>query len=487
MIIKTGKLFPLGILLPVLCCVLSATAQQDYASILKQEIPMPADLANIDEHAKIKAEAAIELLRTGKGDLVWPYLRSSADPSMRSYFVRDVGRSGLQPTIIVDRLEKEKDTSIRRALILSLGGFSDKQVSAQLRQRILNLLLPAYQNDPDPGVHSAIEWLLRNSTRGWEKLALDWKQAAVLKHIDGQLAGKPAGNRKWFLTSKMQTMAIIEGPVEFLMGSPGNEPGRDKSPIELQHRQLIPRSFAMATKEVSVAQFQEFLNANPAIKTLAQSGGSKDPSRNGAIMKTRIINDDCPQILMTWFEAAQYCNWLSEQEGIPKEEWCYPTLPEIKEGMRLPDNYLERSGYRLPTEAEYEYASRSGSSTSRFFGGSEELLREYSWYTGNTFNEKPWPGGQLKPNDFGLFDVYGNVWEWGQNWVRYYLPASKDSVWTDSKDSSLIVSKDYKRPRKGGSYTYGAEYLRSAARNEGYIPDERRDSVGFRIVRTMKK
>jgi formylglycine-generating enzyme required for sulfatase activity len=220
---------------------------------------------------------------------------------------------------------------------------------------------------------------------------------------------------------------------------------------------------------------------------LAQAGGSKDPSRNGAIMKARIIDDDCPQILVTWFEAAQYCNWLSEQEGIPKEEWCYPTLPEIKEGMRLPDNYLERSGYRLPTEAEYEYACRSGSSTSRFFGGSEELLREYSWYTGNTFNEKPWPGGQLKPNDFGLFDVYGNVWEWGQNWVRYYLSASKDSVWTDSKDSSLIVSKDYKRPRKGGSYTYGADYLRSGARNEGYIPDERRDSVGFRIARTMKK
>jgi formylglycine-generating enzyme required for sulfatase activity len=108
-------------------------------------------------------------------------------------------------------------------------------------------------------------------------------------------------------------------------------------------------------------------------------------------------------------------------------------------------------------------------------------LREYAWYSGNTFNERPWPVGQLKPNDFGLFDMYGNVWEWVQNWYKRDLT---DRVREDREDASLIVSKEYERPRRGGSYSYPAEFLRSAYRNH-YIPDERRDSVGFRVARTI--
>jgi formylglycine-generating enzyme required for sulfatase activity len=203
-------------------------------------------------------------------------------------------------------------------------------------------------------------------------------------------------------------------------------------------------------------------------------------------LKSKNLTDDCPQISMTWFEAAQYCNWLSKEEGIPEEEWCYPSLQEIREGMVLRPGYLQRSGYRLPTEAEYEYACRAGTTTSRFFGTSEELLREYAWYTGNSFNEKPWPVGQLKPNDFGLFDMYGNVWEWGQGFVKIYDAGTKDTVWSDTEDAVLTVSKDYKRPRKGGSFSYNADFQRSAYRNEGYIPDERRDNVGFRVARTLR-
>jgi len=90
--------------------------------------------------------------------------------------------------------------------------------------------------------------------------------------------------------------------------------------------------------------------------------------------------------------------------------------------------------------------------------------------------------GQLKPNDFGLFDMYGNVWEWVQNWYKRDLT---DRVREDREDASLIVSKEYERPRRGGSYSYPAEFLRSAYRNH-YIPDERRDSVGFRIARTIR-
>jgi formylglycine-generating enzyme required for sulfatase activity len=454
------------------------------------EEPKPAEdqLAARDALAKRQAEAATALLRLGQPERVWPLLRHGPDPSLRSYLVRDLGRSGISPEALVERLEVESDVSARRALILSLGGFTGDQLPADGRKPLVARLLRLYREDPDPGARSAVDWLLRHGRYGLADRKLAWQQADALRAIDRDLAGQPPKNRNWFLTRQGHTLAVVHGPVEFTMGAPRYEPGRDKGDDEAPHRVRIPRSFAIATKEVTVGQFQRFLDANPDIKKRAQAAGQKDPTREGLIMKKLTLDDDCPQILMTWFEAAQYCNWLSQQEGVPEEEWCYPALDQIKEGMELPRDHLRRAGYRLPTEAEWEYACRAGASTSRFYGSSEELLREYAWYTGTTFNERPWPVGQLKPNDLGLFDVYGNVWEWGHDQWKQYPSEPGDRVREDSEDATLTVSKEQKRPRRGGSYTYEAEFLRSAHRGSrnGYIPDERRDSVGFRVARTVR-
>ena len=451
--------------------------------VFGQESP-PAEnrLAERDALAKRQARAAIEQGRSGKPELLWPLLRHSSDPSARSYLIRDLGSSGISSDVIIKRLAVESDTSARRALILSLGGFTSDQIPPAKRKILVTRLLTLYRDDPDSGVHSAVDWLLRHGRQGWLERKLDWQQGNALQAIDRELAGQLNKDRNWFVTKQGDTLTVIRGPVEFMMGAPGYEPGRDKTDTEVLHRERIPRSFAIATKEVTVGQFQRFLDDNPEIKRRAQAAGQRDPTRTGSTLTRLKLDDDCPQVMMTWFEAAQYCNWLSRQEGIPEEEWCYPSLDQIKEGMQLPKDYLHRTGYRLPTEVEWEYASRAGATTSRFFGFAEELLREYAWYTANTFNERPWPVGQLKPNDFGLFDVYGNVWEWVGNWYKRELT---DRVREDREDSILIVSKDYERPRRGGSYTYSADFLRSAYRNR-YIPDERRDSVGFRIARTIR-
>jgi formylglycine-generating enzyme required for sulfatase activity len=452
--------------------------------VLEEPQPAADHLAERDALAKRQEQAAIALLRLGKGQLVWPLLRHSPDPSLRSYLIRDLGSSGVSPDLILQRLEIEPEISARRALILSLGGFNADQIPISKRKPLIARLLTLYRSDPDAGIHAAVDWLLRYGHQGLLDRKLDW-QGGALRAIDRELAGQLPTDRNWFVTKQGDTMTVIRGPVEFMMGAPRYEPGRDKSDVEAQHRERIPRSFAVSTREVSVGQFQRFLDANPEIKRRAQAAGPRDPTRSGPVLTRLKLDDDCPQVMMTWFEAAQYCNWLSQQEGLPKEEWCYPPFDEIKEGMQLPSDYLHRTGYRLPTDAEWEYAARAGSTTSRFFGSSEELLPEYAWYTGTTFNERPWPGGQLKPNDFGLFDVYGNVWEWIQVWYRDWGSLGADGVHEDWEDPTLTVSKDYQRPRRGGSYTYEADFLRSAYRNH-YIPDERRDSVGFRVARTVR-
>jgi formylglycine-generating enzyme required for sulfatase activity len=451
------------------------------------EEPKPAEdrLAERDALAKRQAEAATALLRLGQSELVLPLLRHSPDTSLRSYLVRDLGRAEVSPDTIIRRLGVEPEASVRRALILSLGGFSGGQLPTDRRKQLVALLLRLYRADPDPGIHSAVDWLLRYGRQGLTNRKLDWQQGETLRAIDRELAGQPLKDRNWFITKQGHTLAVVQGPVEFTMGAPRYEPGRDKSDDEALHRVRIGRSFAIATKEVTVGQFQRFLDANPEIKRRAKAAGGRDPTREGPILRRLTLDDDCPQVMMTWFEAAQYCNWLSQQEGIPEDEWCYPALDQIKEGMELSRGHLHRRGYRLPTEAEWEYACRAGAMTSRFYGSSEELLREYAWYTGTTFNERPWPVGQLKPNDLGLFDMYGNVWEWGQDWWKPYPSEPRDRVREDVEDAILTVSKDQKRPRRGGSFSYEASFMRSAYRN-GYIPDERRDSVGFRVVRTVQ-
>jgi len=149
------------------------------------------------------------------------------------------------------------------------------------------------------------------------------------------------------------------------------------------------------------------------------------------------------------------------------------------------------------TEAEWEFASRAGALTSRFYGSSAEMLQEYAVYSKNPPRRRGDPNdpndpqrtlrvGQLKPNDLGLFDVYGNVWEWGHD-RRLEYPTD-GTVSEDVEDHILTVNNQQLRLRRGGSFTYEALFQRSAHRGsmDGYAAQERRDSVGFRIGRTYR-
>jgi formylglycine-generating enzyme required for sulfatase activity len=179
--------------------------------------------------------------------------------------------------------------------------------------------------------------------------------------------------------------------------------------------------------------------------------------------------------------AAAYCNWLSEQEGIPKEQWCYERNKEGKfaEGMKLAPDYLKRTGYRLPTEAEWEYACRAGAVTSRYYGESEELLGKYGWYVSNADN-RSWPVGSKKPNDLGLFDMHGNVWMWCQDRMKDY--GLGQGVIDDNEDSLLVDARE--RVLRGGAIVVRASLVRSACRY-GFVPSSVGFYVGFRPARTF--
>ena len=419
--------------------------------------PLVPDAAK-ETLAKLQANAAVALLRMDQVDAVWPLLKHSPDPRTRSYLIHRLSPLGSDPQAIIERLAVEPDVSIRRALILTLGEYNDQQLPPTEQEQVAVKLLGTYAADPDAGIHAASEWVLRR-----------WGQEAQLKEQDRNLAtGKLEGSRQWYVNRQGQTLVVIPGPVEFVMGSPVSEAGREGGPHgqgEMQHSKRINRTFAIMTHEVTVDQFREFQNDYWYNKTYSRGG-------------------DDPVNTVTWYAAAEYCNWLSKQEDLPEDEWCYLPNGDKKyaEGMKPALDYLERSGYRLPTESEWEYASRSGALTSRYFGETEDLLGQYAWYTKNSLNRWMLPVGSLKPNDLGLFDIQGNALEWCHDVSKYYRVSSTGG-WSEDLPDVSEVRDSQVRMLSGGSFFYQPLYVRSAYRFR-HQPTVRLFTLGMRAART---
>ena len=257
-------------------------------------------------------------------------------------------------------------------------------------------------------------------------------------------------------------MIAIPGPVEFLMGSPPSDP--DRLAGEDQHKRRINRSFALAAHSVTVEQFLKFRKAHASV-----------------LLKRYAPTPDCPVHGVTWYDAAGYCNWLSEQEKIPKDQWCYETNP-AGQPVKLKENYLSLTGYRLPAEAELEYACRAAAATSRYYGAQEELLGKYAWFLKNS-EDRSWPVGLLKPNDFGFFDMHGNVWNWCQERYMAYPRPSGDAPIDDVEDV-LTINLQESRVLRGGSFIDLPWVVRSSIRYR-FAPSNRVDAIGFRPSRTL--
>jgi formylglycine-generating enzyme required for sulfatase activity/tetratricopeptide (TPR) repeat protein len=425
-------------------------------------------LSQTERVGRQQASAAATLLHLGQAKDVWPLFVPRPDPTLRSYLVQRTGLLGVDVQLLVERLKEETNAPARAALIVALGEYRDKDLPARVRQQLVDKLLRWYRDDPDPGVHGAIDWLLRHAREGPNDRPLDWGPTKHLERIDQQLRRRdPDGRRRWYVNGQGQTMVLVPGPVEFRMGSPHTDPDR-YMPMERPHRRRIGRSFALASKPVTVAQWQRFLKDRPHIPGLLRDSMKRySPEPNG------------PIINVSWYMAAQYCNWLSEKEGIPPDQWCYPE--EIKAGMKPYPDYLRRKGYRLPTEAEWEYACRAGSASSRYFSAAKELLPRYAHYLGNS-QSRSWPVGQKRPNDPGLFDMHGNVWTWCQDVTPVYPPTRAGQAAEDKEDSRAI-SDSQSRILRGASFGVLAPDMRSTYRNSdaaGY----RLNVIGVRLCRT---
>ena len=209
-----------------------------------------------------------------------------------------------------------------------------------------------------------------------ELKAIDEKLMRLRQSRNADLRQGWRERRRWFVNGQGQEFAVI--PAAFAKSG----------------ARAMDYDFAIGVHEVTREEFER-----------SGISFSSDPEPD--------LSPRCPIHRVTWFNVAEYCNWLSEEEGILEDQWCYERNPdgEFWWGMRLKPHYRKLVGYRLPTKDELEFSGRSSANTRYFFGEPSELADEYGWYAGNAFGVTR-PVGSLLPNGFGVHDVHGNVWEW---------------------------------------------------------------------------
>jgi formylglycine-generating enzyme required for sulfatase activity len=260
----------------------------------------------------------------------------------------------------------------------------------------------------------------------------------------------------------------------FTMGSPAGEAGRNSD--ETEHSVTLTKNFKMSKFQVTQEQYEAVTGSNPSNFKTAITGEDGTPGK-------------LPVERVSWYDAIVFCNKLSMMEGLdpvysisdstdPDDWGAVPTSSDATWNavVMVPNT----NGYRLPTEAEWEYACRAGKTTA-FNDGNDDYtdateVGKVAWYTSNA-GSKTHQVGLKTPNDYGLYDMHGNVYEWCWDWYGTYASGAQS-------DPDGAVTGAY-RVMRGGYWGDSARYLRSAYR---YIsdPDFRGHYIGFRLVRSLQ-
>ena len=348
----------------------------------------------------------------------------------------------------------------RYGLLLALGEYSlEKEIPHARREALVAQLVDWYRHDPSSGVHGASGWLLRH-----------WGQTEIARQVD-QTPVPYTDGCEWFtlaipvLASKSQdstpqnfyyTFIMFSGG-DYEIGSPHDEPDRDKD--EPRHKVKITQPFAILDREITLAELIAF-DAESYSNSMAQFEAQPADAGFG----------------VDWYDLVCFCRWLSLQSGFSEASQSYADPADLdKNSEGNPKNWplvLGKRGFRLPTETEWEVASRAGARTSYGFGSDTSLLGQFGWFLENS-GKHVHPPRELRPSLRGVFDQHGNVYEWTHDrFADYELGEAVDPQGALSGSTRVI---------RGGGWAGDAAYGRVANRHAS-APARRTNVFGFRVA-----
>jgi serine/threonine protein kinase/formylglycine-generating enzyme required for sulfatase activity len=517
-----------AVLYPIVAAGPAPATIEDFARIAAT--PPSVELGSVERipFGQRRANAAVTLLRLGEREKVLPVFDMSDDPEALAQFVFRCRPRGVAVDALLDCLERvsalQKDRypkNTRYALLLALGEFSLDEIPESRRLALLEQLAHWYRHDRSSGVHGATGWLLRH-----------WGQAEAVRQVD-QTAVRYSTDREWFTLAitvtptappKPKTEPVKENagskseprkpaesrqskpdetaepaasskslapaekakleplavplPAEtfyytfivfpagaYDVGSVNDEPDRGKN--EVRHSVTLTRPFALLDREITV---EELIAFSPRYAESMRQYDAK-PADAG--------------FSADWYDAVGFCRWLGQQSGLSEGDQSYagPVTLDKAQYPRDPNpganwaprNWpleLGRRGFRLPTESEWEVASRAGTRTTYGFGSEASLLGRFAWFAENS-GKHMHPPRELRPSVRGLFDMHGNLFEWTHDWMgKYGVEAIIDP--RGAKEGSIRVYR-------GGTWYHGAASCRTAYRNND-DPTNRSNLIGFRLA-----